>query len=87
MIVFTDGACKENARYNGIALGNGGWAYIALKEVPGQDMEVALTASGSQQGSTNQEMEIVAVASALEAIGVNSKIIKEEEVLIVIVYK
>jgi ribonuclease HI len=81
MIIFTDGACKENARKDGVALGNGGWAYIALKQIPGEDMKVALSASGSQEGSTNQEMEIVAVASALEAVE-NSKIINDPEEVI-----
>jgi len=78
MNIFTDGACKENSRENGVALGQGGWAYVALKQIPGKDMEVVLSGSGSKEGSTNQEMEITAVACAFEEVE-NSKIIIEED--------
>ena len=35
MNIFTDGACKDNARQDGIAEGRGGWAYVILTQEPG----------------------------------------------------
>jgi len=69
MNIFTDGACKENARYDGIAEGKGGWAYVVLTQAPGKDMEIEEQKSGSKKGTTNQEMEIQAVAEAFESLG------------------
>ena len=68
MNIYTDGACKENARENRVATGTGGWAYVVLTQKPKQDMEIMIKNSGRQEGSTNQEMEIRAVTKAFEAI-------------------
>lgn len=69
MIIYTDGACKNNKRSDNMARGIGGWAFIILEENPGYDMVVRLKGSGRKIGTTNQEMEIAAVAEALEQIG------------------
>jgi len=66
--IYTDGACKENLRDNGIAYGVGGWAYVVLDQEDGKDMEIVLSNSDSKNGTTNQEMEIIAVAEAFEAL-------------------
>lgn len=68
MIIYTDGACKENSRVNGVAVGIGGWAFVVLESIPGKDMEVIYKGSGQKKGTTNQEMEIRAVIEALSAI-------------------
>lgn len=65
MNIYTDGACKNNAK----GKGSGGWACVAIKPVKGQDMEEVFRRSGSRDGTTNQVMEIVAVAEAFESIG------------------
>jgi len=76
MNIYTDGACKDNSRQDGVATGKGGWAYVVLKEVPGEDMEIIFKDSGHKDGTTNQEMEINAVAEAFKSIeGVDSKFI------------
>lgn len=69
MNIYTDGACKENSRQDGIAEGKGGWAFIILENIPGEDSQVTLKGSGQKLGTTNQEMEIIAVAQAFEALG------------------
>jgi ribonuclease HI len=43
-------------------------AYIMLDEVPGEDSVVVDKASGHKDGTTNQEMEIIAVAEAFESL-------------------
>lgn len=69
MTIYTDGACKENARLeSGIAGGTGGWAYIVLTQRPGEDMEIMLEGAGQKKGTTNQEMEIESVSKAFESI-------------------
>ena len=68
MNIYTDGACKDNSRENGVAGGRGGWAFLILEEIPGQDMEVVCQGSGYKNGTTNQEMEISAVAEAFDSI-------------------
>ena len=75
MNIYTDGACKDNSRQEGVAEGKGGWAFIILEKSPGQDSQVVDKSSGHQDGTTNQEMEIVAVAEAFEAIVGNPKAI------------
>jgi ribonuclease HI len=75
MNVYTDGACKENYRDNGVAEGKGGWAFIILESQPGKDMEIIKECSGYKEGTTNQEMEIVAVAEAFRSIGEYSGLI------------
>lgn len=69
MNIYTDGACKDNLRQDGIAEGKGGWAYVMLDKVPGENSIVVDKASGQKVSTTNQEMEIVAVAEAFEALG------------------
>jgi ribonuclease HI len=64
MIIFTDGACRENQKGCGI----GGWAFVALEQVPGKDMKVVCQKSGNISGTTNQQMEIIAVTEALETV-------------------
>ena len=69
MNIFTDGACKENARKDGVAIGSGGWAYVVLTQAPGQDMKIDKKDSGHVAGTTNQEMEIQAVVEAFRLLG------------------
>jgi len=72
MTIYTDGACKDNNRQeDGTAEGKGGWAFLILENQPGQDMEITLEGSGYVDGTTNQEMEIIAVAQAFEALSDN----------------
>lgn len=68
MNIYTDGACKDNSRKEGVAEGKGGWAFIILENKPGKDMEEYLKDYGQVIGTTNQEMEIMAVVKALEAL-------------------
>lgn len=68
MTIYTDGACKGNNRESGVAEGMGGWAFIILESRPGQDMEIIKQNSGYKNGTTNQEMEIIAVTEALSSI-------------------
>ena len=37
--IYTDGACKDNNRNDGVAEGKGGWAFIVLESDPGYDMK------------------------------------------------
>ena len=69
MNIYTDGACKDNNRDNGVAEGKGGWAFIILESEPGQDRRVTKRGYGQKVGTTNQEMEILAVAEAFDSIG------------------
>ena len=66
--IYTDGACSENYRDNGVATGKGGWAFVILESVPGQDMKIVRKGCGQKIGTTNQEMEITAVAEAFLSI-------------------
>lgn len=67
--IYTDGACKENKRKDGNAVGIGGWAFVVLDEVDqSDDMGIVISGSGRVIGTTNQEMEIVAVAEAIESL-------------------
>ena len=69
MNIYTDGACKENLRDNGVGCGSGGWAYVILDQPSErEDMEIVMMKSDSKDGTTNQEMEITAVAEAFEAL-------------------
>jgi ribonuclease HI len=68
MTIYTDGACKDNNRNEGVAEGKGGWAFLILENQPGKDMEITIQGSGQVIGTTNQEMEILAVAQAFEAL-------------------
>lgn len=68
MTIYTAGACKENYRAEGIAGGEGGWAFIILEDRPGEDMEVVVQNSGKKIGTTNQESEILAVIEAIKTI-------------------
>ncbi|MEK6829405.1 MAG: ribonuclease H [Nanoarchaeota archaeon] len=75
MIIYTDGACKENFRDNGVAEGTGGWAFIILEQIPGKDMHIAKKGCGQKIGTTNQEMEIRAVYEALKLVDGSPEII------------
>ena len=55
--IFTDGACRGNP-------GPGGWAYILRHPASGKQKE----ASGGVASTTNNQMELQAVISALEAL-------------------
>ena len=68
MVIYTDGACKENNRVDGVAVGTGGWAFIILEDKPGKDMEIINKRVGHKDGTTNQEMEIHAVSEAFSSI-------------------
>lgn len=68
MIIYTDGACRENGRKNGIAVGIGGWAFLILESKPGMDMKIINSGVGHKDGTTNQEMEIYAVSEAFSSI-------------------
>jgi len=67
MNIYTDGACKENSRQDGVAEGIGGWAFVILEKKPGKDSEIVKQGTGRKIGTTNQEMEINAAAEALSA--------------------
>ena len=69
IVIYTDGACKKNKRGEDGASGIGGWAYVVLdKKGEFEDMEIVLSDSNFIIGTTNQEMEILAVAEAFKAI-------------------
>lgn len=69
--LFTDGACSGNP-------GPGGWAYILKHPATGSEKE----ASGGAASTTNNQMELQAVISGLEALKTQSKV----EVIIDSVY-
>jgi ribonuclease HI len=67
--IYTDGACKENKRQDGNAVGTGGWAFVILDEIDqSDDMGIVMSGSSGVIGTTNQEMEILAVAEAIESL-------------------
>lgn len=67
--IYTDGACKENARDESGATGIGGWAFVILDKADEfSDMEVVMSGSNTVTGTTNQEMEIIAAAEAFETL-------------------
>lgn len=68
--IYTDGACKENERgEDGTAIGRGGWAYVILDQPDQSDeLSIIMSACNSVAGTTNQEMEIIAAAEALQAL-------------------
>lgn len=68
MTIYSAGACKENYRAEGIAGGEGGWAFIILEDKPGEDMEVVIQNSDKKIGTTNQCVEILAVIEAMKSI-------------------
>lgn len=61
--LFTDGACRGNP-------GPGGWAYILRHPSSGAEKEV----SGGKPQTTNNQMELQAVISGLEALKKRSKV-------------
>lgn len=63
--IYTDGSCKFNSKDNG----KGGWAFIILETIPGEDMIVIGENSGYVEGTTNQQMEIIAVTEAFKYLG------------------
>ena len=62
MNIYTDGACRNNAK----GKGDGGWACVVLQPVKGQSMQEVFRDSGYVSGTTNQVMEIRAVTEAFE---------------------
>lgn len=62
--IYTDGSCKGNYKNSG----NGGWAFIILETIPGEDMRIMNQNSGYLEGTTNQQMEIVAVTEAIKSL-------------------
>ena len=61
--LFTDGACSGNP-------GPGGWAYILKHPASGKEKE----ASGGRADTTNNQMELQAVISGLEALTHRSRV-------------
>ena len=61
--LFTDGACRGNP-------GPGGWGYILRHPASGKEME----GSGGQSDSTNNQMELMAIISGLEALKTRSSV-------------
>lgn len=61
--LFTDGACSGNP-------GPGGWAYILRHPATGKELE----GSGGQDDTTNNQMELQAVISGLEALKSRSSV-------------
>lgn len=57
--IYTDGACRGNP-------GPGGWAAILMQNVNGEPREKIV--SGSAQNTTNNIMELTAVAEGLESL-------------------
>ncbi|GHV86045.1 ribonuclease H [Spirochaetia bacterium] len=57
--IYTDGGCSGNP-------GPGGWAYVMVQKTFQGDTIVA-EAKGSEQNTTNNRMELMAVISALRA--------------------
>lgn len=72
--IYTDGSCRDNFRNSlGEATGLGGWAFVILfQEDDFSDIRVLETNSGFKIGSTNQEMEILALAKAFDFIKKNN---------------
>ncbi len=61
--LFTDGACRGNP-------GPGGWAYILRHPVSGKEKED----SGGKEDTTNNQMELQAVISGLQALKSQSQV-------------
>ncbi len=61
--LFTDGACSGNP-------GPGGWAFILRHPATGREME----ASGGAAQTTNNQMELQALISGLEALNSRSRV-------------
>ncbi len=65
--LFTDGACKAN----GTSQSKGGWAYyIERDDLHGFSMEQ----TGSEERTTNNRMELVAVIQGLRSIPLGAKV-------------
>lgn len=69
--IYTDGSCKRM----GTAMTFGGWSFIALR-----GGERIYSAAGSEYGTTNQRMELLAIRNALEFAQKNRQ--PNEEVII-----
>ena len=61
--LFTDGACRGNP-------GPGGWAFILKHPASGKQKELA----GGAPSTTNNQMELLAVISGLEALQARSEV-------------
>ncbi|MDR1931100.1 MAG: ribonuclease HI [Treponema sp.] len=61
MDIYTDGGCAGNP-------GPGGWAYVVVRQTF-QGASVLAEAKGAEGATTNNRMELLAVISALKALG------------------
>ncbi|MBR9842066.1 MAG: ribonuclease HI [Rhodobacteraceae bacterium] len=66
LFAYTDGACSGNP-------GPGGWG-VLMRAVEGETVLKERTLSGGAPGTTNNQMELMAAISALEALSKPSKI-------------
>ena len=66
LFAYTDGACSGNP-------GPGGWG-VLLRAIKGADIVKERTLSGGAAETTNNQMELLAAISALEALEKPSKI-------------
>ena len=57
--IYTDGSCRGNGNENA----KGGWAYVIIKE----NGEIVDSQTGFKKDTTNNRMELTALAKALEA--------------------
>lgn len=64
MEIYTDGSCKK---LNNVTFG--GWAFVVVK-----DSEEQYAAAGSIVNTTNQRMELLAIANALEYASLNRRV-------------
>lgn len=58
--LYTDGACSRNGQAGAV----GGWAYVVVNE---QD-SILLSGKGRVEGATNQQMELTALTSGVDAV-------------------
>lgn len=63
ILIYTDGACSQNGTWKG------GWACIVIDS---ESNEVIHTATGSEDNTTNNIMELMAFKAALEYCGESS---------------
>ena len=63
VILYTDGACKGNP-------GPGGWAFVLLHPSSGKELE----RFGSEDNTTNNRMELLAVIEGLKALSKPSQV-------------
>lgn len=66
MIIYTDGSAKGNGK----AINTGGWGYVVVSD----DDEYITSVFGTENNTTNNRMELMAIISAIEKYGKNSPI-------------